>query len=70
MRVAYQNCQHSHNYYQSTNFLLGSMDWRWGKKATQGPKFLSTTLLTSSVQPVALNTACASSAALKGGCSP
>lgn len=41
-----------------------------GKKATQDPKFLSITLLITSAQPFALNTACASSAALKGRCPP
>lgn len=41
-----------------------------GKKATQDPKFLSITLLITGAQPFALNTACASSAALKGRCPP
>lgn len=39
-----------------------------GEKVTNGQKFLSATLLTTSAKAAALNTACALSAALKGGC--
>lgn len=67
MHVAYQDCQHSHNYYQ--NFLLYQLAGDRGKSYT-GSQIPQCTLLTSSAQPVAPNTACASSAALKAGCPP
>lgn len=67
MHVAYQDCQHSHNYYQ--NFLLYQLAGDRGKSYT-GSQIPQCTLLTSSAQPVAPSTACASPAALKAGCPP
>lgn len=68
MHVAYQDLLAFTQLLSIHKLPAVSIDWRWGKKSY--PKFLSDTVLTTSAQPVALNTACASFAALKGGCPP